>query len=342
MKILHIANFGFNKQGAHFYCTDRKISAGLTENGHFVYDFSFRDMARMGTIFKTKKLGASWANKEIIKIVENLEPDLVLVGHSDLMSPEVLKAIKQRYPQTKIAFWYVDPLYLEHKLGFVREFSPYLDAVFCTTGGEYLQKLKQPHLKVAYMPNVGHRNVEMLKQFESDTADQDFIFCGGVYKEPEREKFLTELAEQLQQQQVIYQYYGCFGHAGVYGKEYYRVLAQSRMGLNYSRKNDITLYSSDRIVQLTGNGLLTFSPRIPGFERLYNDREVIYFDDQHDLAAKIKYYTEHPAEAKSIAEAGWYKTRSSFQSKRITQFMLEVTFDQSLSEAYEWAHEVYE
>ncbi|MDV7160490.1 hypothetical protein R3X52_17110, partial [Acinetobacter baumannii] len=40
MKILHIANFGFNKQGAHFYCTDRKISAGLIENGHFVYDFS--------------------------------------------------------------------------------------------------------------------------------------------------------------------------------------------------------------------------------------------------------------------------------------------------------------
>ncbi|SSR66936.1 glycosyltransferase [Acinetobacter baumannii] len=44
MKILHIANFGFNKQGAHFYCTDRKISAGLIENGHFVYDFSFRGL----------------------------------------------------------------------------------------------------------------------------------------------------------------------------------------------------------------------------------------------------------------------------------------------------------
>lgn len=341
MKILHIANFGFNKQGAHFYCTDRKISAGLTENGHFVYDFSFRDMARMGTIFKTKKLGASWANKEILKIVHNIEPDLVLIGHSDLMSPMVLQDIKQLFPKTKIAFWYVDPLYLEQKLGFIREFSPYLDAIFCTTGGEYLQKLKQPHLKVAYMPNVGHRNVEFLKQFESENIDKDFIFCGVVYKEPVREKFLKDLADTLQNNQVQYQYYGCFDQAGVYGKGYYKVLSEARMGLNYSRKNDVTLYSSDRIVQLTGNGLLTFSPRIPDFEKLYTEQEIIYFDDQNDLASKIKYYADHLIEAKKIAEAGWNKTRHSFNAKRISQFMLEVTFDQPLSEVYEWADEVY-
>ncbi|PPB86962.1 glycosyltransferase family protein [Acinetobacter soli] len=341
MKILHIANFGFNKQGAHFYCTDRKISAGLVENGHFVYDFSFRDMARMGTIFKTKKLGASWANKEILKIVNNLEPDLVLIGHSDLMSPEVLKQIKQQYPETKIAFWYVDPLYLEHKLDFIRAFSLYLDAIFCTTGGTYLQKLKQSHLSVGYMPNIGHRNVEALVQFENQNTDKTFIFCGVVYKEPEREKFLKDLANALTQAQVNYQYYGCFDQPGVYGKAYYQVLSESKMGLNYSRRNDVTLYSSDRIVQLTGNGLLTFSPRIPGFEHLYTDQHVVYFDDQFDLAKKIQFYDQHPDQAAQIARAGWQRTRQSFSSKRITQYMLEVTFRQPLTEAYEWSHEVY-
>ena len=113
------------------------------------------------------------------------------------------------------------------------------------------------------------------------------------------------------------------------------------MGLNYSRRNDVTLYSSDRIVQLTGNGLLTFSPRIPSFEKLYTEQEVVYFDDQFDLAGKIQFYAAHPEDAKRIAEAGWNKTRASFNGKRITQFMVEVTFDQPLSEAYEWAHEVY-
>ncbi|MEB3754277.1 glycosyltransferase [Acinetobacter sp. MD2(2019)] len=341
MKILHIANFGFNKQGAHFYCTDRKISAGLIENGHFVYDFSFRDMARMGTVFKTKKLGANWANKEILKIVANIEPDLVLIGHSDLMSPDVLKHIKQSFPKTKIAFWYVDPLYLEHKLGFIKAFSPYLDAIFCTTAGEYLSKLKQPHLSVGYMPNIGHRNVETLIQFENNNTDKTFVFCGVVYKEPERETFLKDLANALTQSQVNYRYYGCFEQAGVYGKAYYKVLAESKMGLNYSRRNDVCLYSSDRIVQLTGNGLLTFSPRIPGFEKLYNEQEVVYFDDQFDLARKIQFYDQHPEQAKDIAQAGWQKTRQSFNAKRITQYMLEVSFKQPLSENYEWSHEVY-
>ena len=109
----------------------------------------------------------------------------------------------------------------------------------------------------------------------------------------------------------------------------------------FTQKNDVTLYSSDRIVQLTGNGLLTFSPRIPSFDKLYTENEVVYFDDQFDLAQKIQFYAVHPEQAKQIAEAGWHKTQASFNAKRITQFMLEVTFDQPLSAAYEWAHEVY-
>ncbi len=208
------------------------------------------------------------------------------------MSPDVLRQIKESYPNTKIAFWYVDPLYLENKLDFVKAFSPYLDAIFCTTGGEYLQKLKQPHLSVAYLPNVGHRNVETLQQFSNANTDKTFIFCGVVYKEPEREKFLKDLADALQQGHVNYQYYGCFEQPGVYGKAYYKVLSETKMGLNYSRRNDVTLYSSDRIVQLTGNGLLTFSPRIPGFEKLYTEQEVVYFDDQFDLAKKIQFFDQ--------------------------------------------------
>ncbi len=58
-----------------------------------------------GTIFKTKKLGAKWANKEVLKVVNNIEPDLVLIGHSDLMSQMFLRQIKESYPNTKIAFW---------------------------------------------------------------------------------------------------------------------------------------------------------------------------------------------------------------------------------------------
>ena len=111
--------------------------------------------------------------------------------------------------------------------------------------------------------------------------------------------------------------------------------------MNLSRRNDIELYSSDRIIQLTGNGLLTFTPEIPGFQKLYQNDEVVYFKDASDLAEKYYYFDENYDEAFRVAKKGWEKTHQSYNAKRITQFMLEVTFDQPLSEAYEWAHEVY-
>ncbi len=50
---------------------------------------------------------------------------------------------------------------------------------------------------------------------------------------------------------------------------------------------------------------------------------------------------KNPEQAEKIAKEGWEKTRKSFNAKRITQFMVEVTFKQPLSENYEWSHEVY-
>ena len=338
MKILHIANFGFNKHGAHFYCTDRKISAGLIENGHFVYDFSFRDMARMGTIFKTKKLGASWANKEVLKIVDNLEPDLVLIGHSDLMSPNVLKEIKQHYPKTKIAFWYVDWLCEEPKSHFIYDFLPFSDAIFCTTGGELLEQYKMNNNKVAYIPNMVNKAVESLRQFEKENFSNELVFLGTIEKNSMREKFIIEVAQSLQQQMKCF---GTFENNSVYGAEYIKVLSESRMGLNYSRRNDMELYSSDRIAQLTGNGLLTFCPQIPNFNLLYNEDEVVYFNSPQDLVEKFKVYSHDAELLKSVAKKGWDKTHQSYNCKRVTKFMLETIYGEPYSEEYEWMNYVY-
>lgn len=314
MKILHIANFGFNKQGAHFYCTDRKVSAGLTQNGHFVYDFSFRDMARMGTIFKTKKLGANWANKEVLAIVKNLNPDLILVGHSDLLHVETLKKIRETYPHIKMAFWFVDWLCEAHKINFVKNMASVVDVVFCTTGSE------------------------LLKQFQQSTYQHQLVFCGTVYKDPSRDELLNILKEKLGDQLSCF---GAFNQPTVYGQDYLDLLANSQCGLNLSRTNDIILYSSDRIAQLTGNGLLTFSAEIPDFRHLYKDDEIIYFKDVYDLAEKYDYFIHHPHEAKQVAMKGHQKSHTSFNNARITKFMIEVIFDQPLSEHYEWSHEVY-
>ena len=57
LKIVHCANFQLLRDGEIFYTMDNKISNGLVRNGHFVYNFSYRDIAKESNIFKSKKLG---------------------------------------------------------------------------------------------------------------------------------------------------------------------------------------------------------------------------------------------------------------------------------------------
>ena len=56
------------------------------------------------------------------------------------------------------------------------------------------------------------------------------------------------------------------------------------MALNLSRRSDVPLYSSSRIAELMGNGILTLTPRGAGLETLYAEDELVYFDRPADLA----------------------------------------------------------
>ena len=47
----------------------------------------------------------------------------------------------------------------------------------------------------------------------------------------------------------------------IWSDEFLQKLSNSSMGLNLSRGKPIKYYSSDRIAQLVGNGLLTFIDR---------------------------------------------------------------------------------
>jgi hypothetical protein len=339
VKVLHIANFGYRNHGEAFYNTDRKISAGFTENGHLVYEFSFRDMARLGTIWRTKKMGAGWANQEVIQVADRVEPDLILIGHSELLEVKTLRALKQRLPHTPIALWYVDALFDQHKTGFIFELSPYLDAVFATTGGEQLQQLGGQHLARAYFPNPVYGAVESLKNFEKNGFEYDFIFCGSVGGDPVREAFLTTVRDGLSDLSV--RFCGAFGQPIVKGAAYIETLSHAKMGLNYSRRNDVCLYSSDRIAQLTGNGLLTFSPRIPQFDQVYRENELVYFDDVADLIEKAHFYQQHPEQAQMIAHAGWQRAHDVCATHVVTRFMQEVIFNQPLSQTYPWRDHMY-
>ena len=55
-----------------------------------------------------------------------------------------------------------------------------------------------------------------------------------------------------------FEVYGINNIQPIWADEFYKVLSNCKMGINLSRGNPIKYYSSDRITQIIGNGLLTF------------------------------------------------------------------------------------
>ncbi len=338
MKVLHIGNFAYNVQGRSYYNTDRKISAGFVRNGHFVYDYSLRDMARFSTIFRTKKLGASKANADIIKVCQNLKPDLVLLGHAQLITADTLQKIRQNHPDTRIALWYVDPLFNEDKTGYMQPLVPYLDAIFVTTGGEYLKNLTSKVTR-AFFPNPVDSTVDFLKNFEKREFQYELMFCGSVGDDVSRRQFMEGVQSGLSHFPLRFN--GLLGFPGLHGVEYFNTLASARMGLNHSRRNDVSLYSSDRVAHLTGNGLLTLSPRVPDFELIYQKDEIVYFDTLDDLIGLVQHYHANPDDAAKVAEAGWKRSHQSCSAERVARFMEETIFNKPYLESYEWLSHVF-
>ena len=62
------------------------------------------------------------------------------------------------------------------------------------------------------------------------------------------------------------------------------------MGLNLSRGRPTKYYSSDRIAQLIGNGLLTFIHKDTMYQDFFTKDEMIFYSDVSDLSEKIKKY----------------------------------------------------
>lgn len=338
MRVLHVANFHLRKYGWVYNSIDRKLSNGLIRNGHLVYDFSYRDVARSESIFKTTKLGGGRiANRRLLETCWRFRPDLLLLGHSELITAETLDTIKQQMPAIKTALWYIDPLFNEEAIQHVVRRLQCLDAVFATTGGKWLEKFKGSRNIAAFLPNPVDPSIECHRSFELDEATVDLLFCGREAKGSERARTLRQLQEELSD--LRFEIWGSLGQPKILGYPYCQKLSETKMALNFNRRDDISLYSSDRISQLTGNGVLTLTNRIPGFETLYGEDEVVYFDSIAELIDKIRYYSQHNEDRRKIAARGWQKAHSSFSCQRVAKYMLEVIYNRSFSESYEWQNE---
>jgi len=168
LRIVHAANYQFKKDGAEFASWGLKIHQGLVQAGHYVYPFSVSDMARLRSLIGHRDWGRRAANKALIRTCENVYPELLLLGHAQMIKRETLDQIRARVPGIKIALWYGDAVWEGMDNDHLYERMPSLDSIFISTGGDLLKQFASPTCRVSFVPNPIERNCERYRAFEVD------------------------------------------------------------------------------------------------------------------------------------------------------------------------------
>jgi glycosyltransferase involved in cell wall biosynthesis len=344
IKILHITNFNERYNGRLHYNTGRRLNNGFVRNNHTVFTLSDRDI-----IHNSKSLtditGTAAFNKKILKINDTFKPDLIVIGHADNIKDQTFLSLKNSNKNLKFAQWFLDPVskkgpdYNKNKLR-LKSKSKFMDCTFLTTSPDALDfEIKNSF----FIPNPSDHSFEMLDNYNKDPEnDLFFAMSHGVHrgvlkkgKQDKREEFLNKLLK-ISNSEIKFDLYGFSNRQPVWGDEFIDVISNSKMGLNLSRGEPLKYYSSDRIAQLFGNGLLTFLDEKTYLNELFSKKEAVFYKSIDDLAEKILKFKRDNKKRKEISKNGKIKYMKYYNSNIVSQYIIDKTFDFKIKNNYIW------
>jgi hypothetical protein len=333
MRPLRILLAGHFRSNMH-YGIMQKLQHGFIRLGHTVLHFDDRLIARGSTPFLSRQFGLPAMNAAFVRYCREYKPQIILLGHTEMILNTTLAAVRLFLPEVRIAYRNVDPLFQKQNFLDIKNRLNSVDTVFITTAGAALSPLSGNKAKVYFMPNPVDISMETGQAFSFTNQGTDVFYAiGGIMKNDQRPPFLETLQQACPD--VRFRLPGMKqGYIG--GAAYLEALADAKMGLSLSRRNDNYLYSSDRMAQYIGNGLLTFVDRATGFTDLFTEEELGFYSNIDELSEKIRFYTNHDTTRQEVAKAGWQSIHSRFASDRVAQYIIDRTMDQPLSRAYEW------
>ena len=332
LKILHVTNFNERHDGRLFFNTGRRINNGFIRLNHSVLEFSDRDIVsyyrRINDLSGSNKL-----NEKLFNTVYNYVPDIIVLGHADLIKKETLHKIKINFPDIKICQWFLDRMdgpWQINKERFLDKID-YTDSNFCTTSPEVLNLPKDK--KIKYIPNPVDESFERLNVYSNNNLINDVFFAlshgvhRGVLKKGKfdgRESFINKLINITPN--VKFDLYGINNIQPIWADSFYKIIEKSKMGLNLSQGKPIKYYSSDRITQLVGNGLLTFIDEKTQLGDFFKKDELIFYNSISELSEKIIKYSLDDKERIKVAKKGKYKYFKYFNSSLIAKYIIASTF----------------
>ena len=192
------------------------------------------------------------------------------------------------------------------------------------------------------MPNPCDHSFETLKNYENNNEyDVFFAMSHGVHrgqlkrgKSDDREHFINRLVKK--NKDIKFDIYGMNNIQPIWGQDFISKISKSSMGLNLSRGKPIKYYSSDRIAQLLGNGLLTFIHKDTMFGDFLKNDEVVFYNNIEDLNYKINKYKKDDKSRRLIAKNGKVAYFKNFNSTKVAEYIIEKTYQINSNKSYVW------
>jgi glycosyltransferase involved in cell wall biosynthesis len=345
LRILHITNFNERLDGRLFFNTGRRINNGFIRLGHSVLGFSDRDIQKYYKSFSDIK-GAKTLNDKLKKTCYNYKPDLIIMGHADLISSQQISELKDDYPNVRVGQWFLDPLNkngpdFERNKDRIMDKIDVVDASFLTTSPSALSFLPKNN-NIHYIPNPGDKSFEVLNNYKkSCNVDVFFALSHGVHrgvlktgKIDDRVNFVNNLITKTPD--VKFDIYGLNKVQPIWADHYFKTIANAKMGLNLSRGDAIKYYSSDRITQIIGNGLACLIDEKTEYRDFFNDNEMVFYKNLNDLSEKILKIAQEEKLRKSIAEKGKDKYMKYFNSNLVAEFIINKTLNITSKNKFFW------
>ncbi len=345
LRILHITNFNERLDGRLFFNTGRRINNGFIRQGHSVLGFSDRDIQKYYRSINDFK-GSKSLNDKLKRTCYNYKPDLIVLGHADLISSDQINELRDDYPNTRIGQWFLDPLnpkgpdYERNKNRILDKINC-VDTSFITTSPSVLSFLPKKNQSF-YIPNPSDKSFETLNNFnKSCSVDVFFALSHGVHrgvlksgKMDDRTIFIKNLLRKTPD--TKFDIYGIDKIQPIWADHYFKTISNAKMGLNLSRGETIKYYSSDRITQIVGNGLVCLIDEKTQYRDFFNDNEMIFYKNINDLSEKILKISRDDKLRRKVAKKGKDKYMKYFNSDLVAEFIINKTMNINDKKSYLW------
>ncbi len=341
LKIFNLYNQGQKLNHRLFNISlGKKFTNGFIRNGHDVLEISDRDYLRNNKTFSLVPNKNNFQNF-FIETFKNYNPDILFFGHTKNLTLETLDKIRTINKNLIISQWNEDPVmpnleYSKKNISNINIYADFVDHNFITTHPSIIKnKVNKNNFHFFFVPV--DKNIERFDVYNlRPKSDLFYAMSHGVNRailkhgtEDDRIIFLDKLVKKIPN--IKYDFYGFANKQPIWGNDFNNALINSKMGLNLSRGKPTKYYSSNRIASIMGNGLLTFVDKNVQLKDFFSKNELIFYSNIHELADKIKFYSNNDKVRKLIAKNGKKKYFRLFNETRISKFFIDISTGKNAS-----------